>query len=443
MIRAYALGWRQADGEDHYDETAAMIVSPPVFTIPPGGSQIVRVGPRAPARAAQPYRLIIEEVPEAAPGTGIRVALRLNLPLYIRMAAGAPADLSWSARRGGDGQWTDRGAQWRRRLGPRRCARRRGGDRPPFRGRLRVRHGASGRRAALDFERQPRGRRRGAFSTDFRPAAMANGFRLRAPARLGARSFRCPSLPARRGGAGRRSRVRHSSAQAASYTPALYEVTSTARRPKSRPQFLRDADGRLYIAAASLRGWRLRLPAAAAMRHDGEDFYPAAAFRHLRFAFDEQAQRIAINADPAAFELQQASLDDGALMPMTPAGFGAFLNYDLFAEHVARRDQRGRRVRGGRLHPRGAGVSSFIASAGGGRTRFTRLETNWTIDRPYYMTSIRIGDSISAAGPGASPVRFAGIQYARNFACPARLSSPCRCRSRTAAPQCPRSSTSM
>ena len=32
------------------------------------------------------------------------------------------------------------------------------------------------------------------------------------------------------------------------------------------------------------------------------------------------------------------------------------------------------------------------------------------------MTSIRIGDSISSAGPGAVPVRFAGIQYARNFA---------------------------
>ena len=46
----------------------------------------------------------------------------------------------------------------------------------------------------------------------------------------------------------------------------------------------------------------------------------------------------------------------------------------------------------------------------------TRLETTWTIDRPNHMTSIRIGDSISSAGPGAAPVRFAGIQYARNFA---------------------------
>lgn len=106
VIRAYALGWRQEGGEDRYDDSAAMIVSPPVFTIPPGGTQIVRVGPRADSGAALAYRLIVEEVPEAAPGTGIRVALRLNLPLYLHMPGGAASDLAWSARRGTDGHWT-------------------------------------------------------------------------------------------------------------------------------------------------------------------------------------------------------------------------------------------------------------------------------------------------------------------------------------------------
>lgn len=104
-IRAYPLGWRQEGGEDHYDETQAIIVSPPVFTIPPGGTQIVRVGQRAAGAAAIPYRLIIEEVPEANPGGGIQVALRLNLPLYANVPAGAAADLRWSAVRGEDGQW--------------------------------------------------------------------------------------------------------------------------------------------------------------------------------------------------------------------------------------------------------------------------------------------------------------------------------------------------
>lgn len=116
VIRATVFEWRQENGEDRYIETAAMIVSPPVVTIAPGATQIVRVGPRAAPNAAASYRLIIEEVPEATPGTGIRVALRLNLPLYIRMPAGRPADLAWSARRGADGNWSvearNGGAGW-------------------------------------------------------------------------------------------------------------------------------------------------------------------------------------------------------------------------------------------------------------------------------------------------------------------------------------------
>ena len=104
-IRAYALGWRQTGGEDVYEESAAVIVSPPIFTIPAGGTQLIRVGLRSPSAAPQAYRLIIEEVPEANPGGGIRVALRLNLPLYSAIEAGDAAALRWSARQLPDGGW--------------------------------------------------------------------------------------------------------------------------------------------------------------------------------------------------------------------------------------------------------------------------------------------------------------------------------------------------
>jgi fimbrial chaperone protein len=105
-IRAYPLEWRQADGEDRYGETSAVIVSPPIFTIPAGGTQLVRVGLRNAAAAPQAYRLIIEEVPQAQQGQGIRVALRLNLPLYSGVRAGEAGDLRWSAARRPDGSWT-------------------------------------------------------------------------------------------------------------------------------------------------------------------------------------------------------------------------------------------------------------------------------------------------------------------------------------------------
>lgn len=116
-IRAYALDWHQDGGEDVYAESEAVIVSPPVFTIAPHATQIVRVGLRRPSAAPTPYRLIIEEVPEAAPpGSGIRVALRLNLPLYANLAPGRLTDLEWSAVHLANGQWAiearNKGAGW-------------------------------------------------------------------------------------------------------------------------------------------------------------------------------------------------------------------------------------------------------------------------------------------------------------------------------------------
>lgn len=105
-IRAEALEWRQADGGESYEESDAVIVSPPIFTIPGGGTQLVRVGLRRPSDAPQAYRLIIEEVPAANPGGGIRVALRLNLPLHVMMDPADPAGVTWSAMRDAEGGWT-------------------------------------------------------------------------------------------------------------------------------------------------------------------------------------------------------------------------------------------------------------------------------------------------------------------------------------------------
>ena len=104
-IRAYPLAWAQAGGSDVYAETSAVIVSPPVFTIAPGGTQLVRVGLRYAAGTGRAYRLIIEEVPEAASGGGVRAVLRLNLPLYAGVRPGVPGDVRWAASRAAGGDW--------------------------------------------------------------------------------------------------------------------------------------------------------------------------------------------------------------------------------------------------------------------------------------------------------------------------------------------------
>lgn len=105
-VRVTALRWTQRDGGDVYEETTDVIASPPIFTIAPGASQLVRIGLRSRTPGAA-YRLILEEIPgpSEAGTTGIRTTLNLNLPFYVAAKGGLPA-LSWTAARDAAGVLT-------------------------------------------------------------------------------------------------------------------------------------------------------------------------------------------------------------------------------------------------------------------------------------------------------------------------------------------------
>jgi len=104
--------WTQAEGQDAYAATRNILASPPIFTVPPGGEQIVRVGLRqAPdALMERSYRVYLQEVPTPAPSgfKGMRVALRLGIPVFVapgaaRASAPLQATLQWGIRTGADG----------------------------------------------------------------------------------------------------------------------------------------------------------------------------------------------------------------------------------------------------------------------------------------------------------------------------------------------------
>ena len=95
--------WTQREGEDVYDKTDDLIASPPIVTIPAAGAQLVRVGPRSGALSGA-YRVILEEIlPPASGKSQVRIALRLNLPLYVMAARGTTAPLRWSGSRDATG----------------------------------------------------------------------------------------------------------------------------------------------------------------------------------------------------------------------------------------------------------------------------------------------------------------------------------------------------
>jgi fimbrial chaperone protein len=114
-VQADVLAWQREGGQDRHAGTDALIVNPPVFTIEPGRSQVVRLG----LREAQShdhertYRLVLREVPTPpAPGeisfsAGVRVLVALRIPVYVAPVAVQRSE-RWELLPGEDGSVTAR-----------------------------------------------------------------------------------------------------------------------------------------------------------------------------------------------------------------------------------------------------------------------------------------------------------------------------------------------
>ncbi len=102
VIQTELLRWTQQNGADVQIPSGDILVNPPMATLPPGQTQIVRVGLKRQADNAQElaYRLYVTEVPPPSEGfTGLRIALRLGVPIYVAPRARASARMGWQAAR--------------------------------------------------------------------------------------------------------------------------------------------------------------------------------------------------------------------------------------------------------------------------------------------------------------------------------------------------------
>ena len=107
VVQSSVMAWTQDKGQDVYSATQEALITPPVTTIAPGAQQILRVGLRRPAdpRSELAFRVFLQEVPPPPkPGfTGLQVALRVGIPVFVAPIAPTPRKLDWSARIGANG----------------------------------------------------------------------------------------------------------------------------------------------------------------------------------------------------------------------------------------------------------------------------------------------------------------------------------------------------
>ncbi|HXY58437.1 MAG TPA: molecular chaperone [Methylocystis sp.] len=91
--------WSQAEGAEELAPSDAVVVSPPAVTLTPHQQYTVRVIrlDQTPISAEETYRVIVDELPDAArmQNGAVTMTLRYSIPLFFTAPAAAPPHLSW------------------------------------------------------------------------------------------------------------------------------------------------------------------------------------------------------------------------------------------------------------------------------------------------------------------------------------------------------------
>jgi len=102
VVQLQIVSWSQQDGKDVLVPSRDLLATPPIFTVPAGGAQTVRVGlrQRTGAQTEGSYRLILQEVPPPPKSEfrGLQMALRLSVPVFVAPAVAPTTTLAWQAK---------------------------------------------------------------------------------------------------------------------------------------------------------------------------------------------------------------------------------------------------------------------------------------------------------------------------------------------------------
>jgi outer membrane usher protein len=178
----------------------------------------------------------------------------------------------------------------------------------------------------------------------------------------------------------------------------------------------RDSAGTFYLPAAPLEALQVKTERLEPVARDGRTLIRLAPGGEVRIRYDAAAQRLDLVLPPSAFRETRIAVTAPTALPMTPAGRGFFLNYDLEADagNGAAAAASGAFEIGLFQGPILA-EGTAIARMSGTGARVVRLDTSLTWDDPDHMRSLRVGDTATRGGVGGAPFRIGGLQFTRSF----------------------------
>lgn len=100
-MQVRTFSWTQEAGADRLEPTREFLASPPIFELPAGATQVIRLVLRKPAEMQErTYRLLLDELPAESVGPSVEMTLRMSIPLF-QQGAGPPQEvLNWRVERG-------------------------------------------------------------------------------------------------------------------------------------------------------------------------------------------------------------------------------------------------------------------------------------------------------------------------------------------------------
>jgi fimbrial chaperone protein len=96
-VQVDSFAWKQtADGTDEYEPTTEILAFPPIFTIQPGESQLIRIGRMSEVDSEQEstYRIYFTELSRPPgvedQGASLTMRLRIGVPIFLAPATAQP-----------------------------------------------------------------------------------------------------------------------------------------------------------------------------------------------------------------------------------------------------------------------------------------------------------------------------------------------------------------
>ena len=196
----------------------------------------------------------------------------------------------------------------------------------------------------------------------------------------------------------------------------VVELTLNSQTEQEMVIALRGAGTILWLATEDLQRWRVRLNGLPAVVMNGREYRRVDQLQGAVVRVDDAHSMIVLDLPAEAFDASRYAAAGQQAPTVTPAGSGAFLNYQLSGQRIGGSSFYGAFGELGVFSRAGVFTNTAVTRRESGAQRVLRLDTAFTRDFRDRLLTLVVGDAISDGGNWGNALRFGGIHFGSNFA---------------------------